>query len=57
MASQPINPKELMESLAKSIHLVDITVTEGPHVISDQKVVMYVQPNSGDPRMRIEITQ
>lgn len=54
---KPQNPANLVESLANSIHLVDLDVVDGPHIISDQKAVMYVQPKSGAPRMRIEVTQ
>jgi hypothetical protein len=54
---EPTNPKELIESMAQSVHLVALTVVDGPHNISDQKSVIYVQPASGEPRMRIEVTQ
>lgn len=57
MNNQPTTPLALVERLAKTIHLVDLDVVDGPHAVSDQKAVMYVQPRSGEPRMRIEVTQ
>jgi hypothetical protein len=54
-----MTPKELVEGLAHGDDFLDLglTVVDGPHVVSDQKVVVYVAPVEGSPRLRLEVTQ
>lgn len=55
-----MSPKEFVEELVNSHSFLydnGHTVVDGPHVVSDQKVVAYVQPHDGGPRLRIEVTQ
>lgn len=53
----PNTPKQLMNSLIGHLLVDDLEILDGPYAISDTKSVVYVKPNSGGPKLRIEVTQ
>lgn len=52
-----MTPKQLVDALASSCHLVGLEVVDGPHAVSDTKTVVYLQDKDGSPRLRLEVTQ
>lgn len=52
-------PEEFVDKLLQGIHLIGLRVTDGPHVVSEDQVVVYLNdPKHPDlPRLRVQVTR